>query len=138
MEASIEALSEAIIKWRGKDVKDYWVSVAYMGAAVNRFGDHTISCIDGKLHHLWMGDWRELKTGSDFWLFSVPGALAWARDMLRKVEPGDEMLEIRFNDEYGYVEYMRMKAERRDTHNFTFEVRYFAEGPHPEFGEAGS
>jgi hypothetical protein len=137
MDQQLQSLAESVNRWRSQDIQDYWVHVDYIGAALNRMGNHTLTFTGGQLWHRWHDDWREIETGSDFWLFSVPGAFAWARDMLAKVLPaaeaGGDAVELRFNDEYGYVEYLRVKAARRDAANFTFEVKGFGVGPHPDF-----
>jgi hypothetical protein len=138
MNERLEELKTAIQCWRNHNIEDYWLSVGYLGAAVNRFGDHDLTCIQGRLWHLWNGQWREVQTGSDYWLFSVPGSFAWVRDMIEHVLPeaGEgHMLDVRYNEEYGYVEYLRVKAARRDAHNFTYEVRRFGTGAHPAFEE---
>ncbi len=137
MEGLVQALIEGIERWRLHNVDDYWIRVDYMGAELNRLGDHVLTYVHGKLWHHWHGAWREVEKGSDFWLFSVPGGFAWARDVLTKIIPatevGDEAIELRFNDEYGYVEYMRVKVAKRDAHNFTLEIKGFGVGPHAEF-----
>jgi hypothetical protein len=137
MKGNLQELVAAIERWRSHNIQDYWLHIAYIGAELNRFGDHDLTFTQGRLWHLWEGEWREIKPGSDYWLFSVPGAFAWARDMLTKVLPASGMdedaIELRFDPEYGYVEFMRVKVAKRDEHNFTFEVRAFGEGPHPDF-----
>ena len=137
MDENTRSLIAAIDRWRSQDIDEYWLSVSYMGPAVNRFGDHDLTFVDGRLWHSWEDGWREIAVGSDFWLFSVPGAFSWARDMLVKVLPGIdgglESIELAFNEMYGYVEYMRVRMGQRDTQNFTFEVRRFGAGPHPNF-----
>lgn len=138
-EGQLKKLVSGIESWREKGVGDYWIGVSYMGPAVNRFGDHDLTLVDGALWHHWADEWRRIERGSDYWLFSVPGAFAWARDLLTKVIPGQGdgagTLELRLSDEYGYVEYMRFSAPGRDANNFTFEVRRFGEGEHPAFEE---
>ena len=131
----LNTLIDGINLWRQKAVGDYWVSVAYMGAAVNRLGDHDMTMVGGTLYHLWNGKWRKIETGSDYWLFSVVGTFAWARDMIKLVSDGDERLDLACNEAYGYIEFLRVKADHRDQHNFTFEVRRFGEGKHPNFDE---
>jgi hypothetical protein len=137
MERHLQELAAGIERWRAKGIGDYWIRVDYIGSALNRMGIHTLTYAQGQLWHQWHEDWREIKNGADFWLFSVPGAFAWARDMLTKVLPaagvGDEAIDLRFNQEYGYVEYMRVTAARRDASNFTFEVKEFGVGVHPDF-----
>ncbi len=137
MNDELGELVAAIERWRASGIDDYWVAVSYMGPAVNRFGDHELTCAGGKLWHRWNEGWRPVERGSDFWLFSVPGAFAWARDMLTKVlaahGAGEDAVELRFDDEYGFVRFMRVRVAQRDAHNFTFEVRRFGVGAHPEY-----
>ena len=133
MDEQLKKLVKGVNIWRAKNVEEYWVDVGYMGSAVNRLGDHTLTYANGSLWHLWEGTWRELKQGSDFWLYSVPGAFAWARDMISKVDHEGRTLELTINETYGYVEFLRMRAEKRDANNFTFEVRRFETGAHPDF-----
>src|SRR5574341_1511361 len=139
MDEHLQALIAAIGRWRAKNVQDYWLQVDYVGSALNRLGNHTLTHTGGKLWHLWHDDWREIETGSDFWLFSVPGSFAWVRDMAARVLPeakaDPESLELHFNDEYGYVEHLRVRMPERDATNFTFDIKKFGEGPHPEFNK---
>lgn len=123
--------------WREWEATEYWVKVSYLGGELNRFGDHELTFVDDKLWHLWHGEWREIKRGSDFWLLSVVGAFAWARDMITKVlpqrnEPSD-VLRIVYDDEYGYVKLLQFEAAHRDASNFTFEVKRFELGPHEAY-----
>jgi len=111
------------------------MNVGYMGAAINRLGDHDLTMVNGQLYHLWNDTWRKIETGSDYWLFSVPGAFAWARDMIKLLGDDDPRLEMACNEAYGYVEFLRVKEGHRDQHNFTFEVRRFGRGAHPSFKE---
>lgn len=137
MDQHLQALADAVNRWRSKNIESYWWQIDYIGASLNRMGQQTLTFAQGKLWHQWHGEWREIKSGSDFWLYSVPGSFAWARDMLTKVLPdsdaGPEGIDLRFNSEHGYIEYMRVKAAKRDASNFTFEVKAFGVGPHPEF-----
>ena len=130
-------LMEHINRWRSKNVEDYWVKISYLGSELNRFGDHDLTFVEGKLWHFWRDDWREIKTGSDFWLFSVPGGFAWARDIITKVLPdraeAADALRVEYDDEYGYVKLLQFEAGHRDPTNFTFEVKRFGEGPHDSF-----
>ena len=135
MADQLDTLRQNIQRWRGKDVDDYWLNVSYIGAAINRMGDHDLTVIDGKLWHLWEGEWREIEQGSDFWLFTVPGTFAWARDMLTKIDISPEEIQLTFNAEFGYVELLRVQRPSRDQHNFTFEVRRFGQGTHPSYEE---
>jgi len=137
MSDHLEELKQNIQKWRSQNIDEYWVHVGYIGAAVHRFGDHVLTIADGKLYHQWQDDWREIETGSDFWLFSVPGAFAWARDMITKVMPADEKvsedtLQITYNETYGYIELLRVSVGERATTNFTFETKAFGVGRHPD------
>jgi hypothetical protein len=137
MEEHLNALKEGIRRWRECQVGDYWLSASYIGAAVNRFGDHDLTVVDGRLYHLWHGAWREIAQRSDFWLFAVPVTFAWARDLLTKELPaagaGADAIELRFDADYGLIRLMRVHFPARDAHNFTYEVRHFAKGPHPDF-----
>ena len=137
MNEQMQALIDGVNRWRSSGVQDYWLHVDYIGSALNRMGNHTLTFTQGKLWHSWHDEWREIETGSDFWLFSVPGGFAWARDMLTKVLSDEDIeagaLELRFNAEYGYVEFLRVKMSHRDAANFTFEVKDFGEGAHPDF-----
>ncbi|HQA67523.1 MAG TPA: hypothetical protein PK801_04305 [Aggregatilineales bacterium] len=134
------ALVRAIERWRDARIEEYWLGVSYMGPAVNRFGDHDLTVVKGELWHRWDGRWRKIARGSDYWLFSVPGAFAWARDVLRRMQGGEQpqpTLELEFDETLGYVKRMRLTAAGRDASNFTFEVRRFGRGPHPAFTGQG-
>ncbi|MBN1311597.1 MAG: hypothetical protein JXB30_09270 [Anaerolineae bacterium] len=139
MNEQMQALVEGVECWRSRGIEDYWIRVDYIGSALNRMGNHTLTFTQGKLWHLWHDDWREIETGSDFWLFSVPGAFTWARDILTKVVSDEDVeagaVELRFDAEYGYVEFLRVKVSKRDAANFTFEVKGFGEGVHPDFDQ---
>ena len=139
MDEQLAALIEGINRWRQKHVLGYWVRVGYLGAELNRFGDHELTFVDGQLWHLWHGKWRKIDEGKDFWLFSIPGGFAWARDMITKIVPETDLpsdaLRLELDDDYGYVKMLQFEAGHRDASNFTFEVKTFFEGPHPEFGE---
>ncbi len=141
MDERTQELIAAVERWRGQGLVEYWLRVSYLGGELNRFGDHELTFAEGVLWHRWHGDWREIRPGSDFWLFSVPGALAWARDLLIKVLPDSgapaEALRVRFNPEYGYVEHLQFEAGHRDATNFTFEVKRFEPSRHPEFQRPG-
>jgi hypothetical protein len=132
-------LASAVRRWRDHDVEDYWISVSYMGPAVNRFGDHDLTFVGNKLWHSWDGGWREILPGSDWWLFSVSGAFAWTRDIVTRgiSEAGLKMdfVELAFNEVYGYVEFLRVRMPQRSASNFTYEVRRFGTGSHPSFKE---
>lgn len=137
MDEQMQSLIDGVNRWRDRGIQDYWVQVDYIGSALNRMGNHVLTFTQGKLWHLWHDEWREIEKGSDFWLFSVPGAFAWTRDMIIKVLPPGEdaadAIEVRFNSEHGYVEYLRVKMPQRNAANFTFEVKAFGEGAHPDF-----
>jgi hypothetical protein len=137
MSELMQELVEGIRKWREQDVEDYWLRVSYLGGELNRFGDHEMTYKGGTLYHLWHGKWREIKQGSDFWLFSVPGGFAWARDLLTKVAPktevGEDALDIVIDDDYGFVKRLDFQVGHRDPENFTFEVTRFGTGVHPSF-----
>jgi hypothetical protein len=135
--ADLQALVEGINRWRASNITDYWVHVSYMGGELHRFGDHVLTFTQGKLWHLRGGEWRVVEKGSDFWLFSVPGAFAWARDTLTKSLPeigaGPEMCTIRCQAEFGYVELLQVEVGHRAEANFTFQVSHFGIGRHPDF-----
>jgi hypothetical protein len=137
MDDLMQQLVDGIRKWRNHNVDDYWVRVSYLGGELNRFGDHELTLVNGKLYHHWQDSWREIKTGSDFWLFSVPGTFAWARDMMTKVAPGTDVgldaVDLVIDEEYGYVQRLQFEVGQRDTQNFTFEVKRFSAEPHPNF-----
>lgn len=137
MDEKLQALVEGINRWRAHNITDYWVHVSYLGSELHRFGEHDLTFTQGKLWHLRAGEWHPLKKGSDFWLFSVPGAFAWTRDVLTKIAPqagaDPDAVTLRLNDEYGYVEYLRLEMGHRAGANFTFEVTRFGTGPHPDF-----
>jgi hypothetical protein len=135
--ADLEMLVEGINRWRASNVTEYWVSVSYMGGELHRFGDHDLTFAQGKLWHHRGGEWRVIEKGSDFWLFSVPGAFAWARDILTKVLPEvgatPDMCTVRCHPEYGYIELLQVEVGHRAEVNFTFQVTHFGVGPHPDF-----
>lgn len=135
--SKIDGLTENIGKWRASNVSDYWLRVGYIGSELNRFGDHVLSYSGRKLYHQWEHDWRVIEPGSDFWLFSVPGSFAWARDMLIKVVPADQRvsedsIQLQFDEQYGYVKLLRVSVGERAVSNFTFEVKRFSVGKHPD------
>ena len=75
MNEQLQQLVDGVRTWREHNISDYWLRVSYLGGELNRFGDHELTYTNGKLYHSWRGEWREIKKGSDFWLFSVPGSL---------------------------------------------------------------
>jgi hypothetical protein len=135
--ADLQVLVEGINRWRVSNITDYWVHVSYMGGELHRFGDHNLTFTESKLWHLRGGEWRVVEKGSDFWLFSVPGAFAWARDTLTKILPGidanPDMCTVRCHPEYGYVELLQVEVGHRAEANFTFQVTRFGVGEHPDF-----
>ena len=135
----LQTLKDNVNRWRNSGIEEYWVQIDFIGAAMNRMGIHELTTSGGKLYHERHGDWREIETGSDFWLYSIPGTFAWTRDMLTKILPaagvGDEGIELEFNEEYGYVQHLRVKAAKRDASNITFDVKKFGVGTHPEFNK---
>ena len=133
MSENLAALSRNVQIWRSKEVASYWVRVDYIGSSLHRMGDHTLTYVDGKLWHQWHGEWREIKSGSDFWLMSVPGAFSLAREVINEVGDDDTSLTLTFNSGYGYIESFRVKMPERDAANFTFETKSFGSEPHPEF-----
>lgn len=129
-----QLLVSAIQLWLAKHVDDYWVEVDYIGSALNRMGLHVLTYVGGKLWHQWHGEWREIRVGSDFWLFSVPGSFALAREMLQAAGDTDPSpVQLHLNEDYGYVDMLRVKMPQRDAANFTFEVKQFGVGAHPDF-----
>lgn len=137
LDERLAELVENINRWRQAAIGEYWLRVSYLGGELNRFGDHELTFAKGKLWHRWRGEWREIEQGSDFWLFSVPGAFAWARDMLTKVLPqrheSSDALTMIFNDDTGHLELLQFEAGHRDASNFTFEIKRFEAGAHPDF-----
>lgn len=139
MADELQDLLENIGRWRDAHIDDYWVQVDYIGSALNRMGNHVLTYTNGSLWHQWHDDWRPIKPGSDFWLFSVPGAFAWTREMLNVVSRGElgepSPILLQFNDQYGFVKMLRVKMPERDAANFTFEVKEFGVGAHPDFDQ---
>ncbi|GAB4470150.1 MAG: hypothetical protein Kow00124_06030 [Anaerolineae bacterium] len=137
----LQTLAANIARWRAKGVGDYWVHVGYMGAELHRFGDHALTFVSGKLWRRHDGLWWEVERGKDFWLFSVPGGFAWARDLINKVAADDDLepddLTLVYDEKFGYVKLIRIAVGHRDQLNFTFEVKRFGVGPHPDFAAAG-
>ncbi|MCC6905197.1 MAG: hypothetical protein IT326_05080 [Anaerolineae bacterium] len=141
MSDDLEQLSSNIGKWLGHNISNYWVQIGYLGPETNRFGDHVLTYTRGRLWHRTMsGAWREIERGRDFWLFSVPGAFAWARDVLTRLLPADpdlsaEAITLEFDPEYGFVRHLKISAGHRSASNFDFEVRHFGAEAHPSFEE---
>jgi len=133
MSSSLDTLAASLQVWRSKNVNEYWLRVDYIGSALHRMGDHTLTYANGKLWHYWHDRWREVRPGSDFWLFSVAGSFAWARDMIHEVGNVEGALQLKMNQDYGYVEMIRVKMPERDAVNFTFELKSFEAMIHPEF-----
>ena len=137
MSDHLEALSTHVEQWRQLSVQDYWVRLSYIGGDINLVGEHEVTRAEDKLWHSKdAGDWNELAKGSFKWLFSIEGTFVWTKDIITKLLPraetGQDALELRFNDDFGYVEFMRLKMAKRDTDNVTVEVNAFGLGPHPE------
>ena len=134
-----QALVENIGKWRSSGIDSYWVQVDYIGSALNRMGNHLLTYTDGALWHQWHDEWRKIEKGSDFWLFSVPGAFAWVREMITTVgaaaDDDPSPIQLQFDDERGFVKLLRVKMPSRDAANFTFEVKDFGAGAHPDFDQ---
>lgn len=137
MSYELTSLVSAIQRWREKGVEDYWVQVDYIGSSLNRMGNHVLTVKNGKVWHQWHEAWREIEVGSDYWLFTVPGSFAWAREMINSIgnsaaaETPPVVLQL--NPDYGYVELLRVKMPERDAANFTFETKSFGVGTHPDF-----
>jgi hypothetical protein len=130
-------LMDGVKRWRTLAVTNYWIRVGYMGGDLNRVGEHELTHADGQLWHAKDGgDWIEVTKGSSRWLFGVEGTFLWANDILSKLLPGTgagtEALELRCNEDFGYVEYMRLQLAQRDKENLTLEVKDFGLGKHPE------
>lgn len=131
-----KTLVEGANRWRQLQVTDYWLHLSYIGGDLNRVGEHEVTRAEGKLWHSKDGgDWLEVKTGAFYWLFSIEGLLVWARDIITKVLPaaGDEVLEMTVNEDFGYVEYIKLDMAKRDGDNMTIEVKEFGLGAHPDF-----
>jgi hypothetical protein len=136
MATDMQVLLENINRWRAAGVDQYWIQVDYIGSALHRMGNHVLTQVDDNLWHQWHDEWRHVEPGSDFWLFSIPGAFAWTRDTLDAVaESHDDPppVQLRFSGDYGFVELLRVKMPERDAANFTFEVTDFGIGAHPDF-----
>lgn len=137
MDEKLKQLADNVARWRDKGVDEYWVHVGYMGPELHRFGDHDLTFTSGKLYRRWEGKWRIVETGKDFWLFSVPGSFAWARDMLKSVMDQDDIpddaLIIEYDEDYGYVRLLKVAMGQRDGANFTFELKRFGAGTNPSF-----
>lgn len=137
-EQHLKELVENIERWRMQAVGAYHLRVGYMGNELNRVGDHEFCYTRGKLYHRWEGAWREIETGKDFWLFSVIGTFAWARDILTKIVPqetdvAEEDVSISYDANYGYIRQIKVAVGHRASANFLLEVKRFTEGEHPEF-----
>ena len=137
MSDPLATLMEGVNRWRQLGARDYWVHVGYLGGDLDKVGEHEVTHTEGKLWHSKDGgDWLEVAKGSSKWLFSVEGTFVWAKDiitkLLPKAEAGPEALELRCNEDFGYVEIMRLKLAKRDADNMTLEVKGFGPGKHPE------
>jgi len=132
MDTRLAALASHIQMWRESGIIDYWMHVGYMGGELHRFGDHDIAVKEGQLWRRWEGSWRQVLPGKDFWLFSVAGAFAWARDLIGNEAIDEDALTILFDEEAGYIKLIRVATGHRDVANFTFEVKRFGRGVHPD------
>ena len=137
MSEHLDRLLEGISRWRQLGVGDSWVHLGYLGVELALVGVHEVTHADGRLWHAKDGgDWVEVTKGSSRWLLSVEGMFVWAKDIITKVLPkadgGAEVLELRCNDDFGYVEYLRLELGHRDRENMTVEVKGFGPGKHPE------
>lgn len=138
MNELLSQLLAGAARWREKEIEDYWLHAAYMGADLDRFGEHDVTQVEDELWHSKDGGaWKTLSNGSIYWIFSVPGTFVWVRDMLTKVLPqqnaGAEAVELRINEEHGYVEYLKVTVAKRASDNFTLETQDFGLGEHPEW-----
>lgn len=134
----LDMLAENINRWRKSGISEYHEHVFYMGSALNRVGDHELCLRDEILFHKWQGAWREIRKGSDFWLLSVSGTFAWARDLLKEVHEGslDPLaLAIDYDEELGFIRQMKINLGRRNLDNFNFEVREFETYCPPDLDE---
>lgn len=131
----LDLLAHNIRKWRANGITDYHMHVYYMGSALNRVGDHDICWRDDSLWHKWKGSWREIEKGKDFWLFSVVGAFAWARDLIAEGDKGEldpSALLIEYDDRLGYVRQLKVNMGRRNLDNFSYEVKNLSPGLPPD------
>ncbi len=137
-DARMKELVQNISQWRSKGLASYWLRAGYIGAELNRVGDHDLTVVDGVVYRRWEGKWRMVEVGKDFWLFSVPGSFAWARDILLKVVPeandvSDDDVVIEYDAEYGYIKMLKVSVRQRASANFTYEVKRFGAGPAESF-----
>ena len=137
MSEHLDKLLESASRWRHIGVDDYWIHLGYMGADIALVGEHEVTHAEERLWHAKDGgDWVEVTKGSNRWLFSVEGMFVWAKDLITKVLPkadaDAELLELRYDDDFGYVKYMRLELGKRDRENLTVEVKGFGLGKHPE------
>ena len=137
MENLLWQLAEHVEHWRRLKVGDYWLHSRYLGSALHHLGEQDLTYTQDKLWHLRNNEWHALEKGSDFWLMSVPGTFVWARDLLTKVLPemgaDADAVEVRYNADFGFVEYLRVNVASRDAANFTYEVTSFGVGVHAEW-----
>lgn len=138
MQEKLELLLQHVDLWRSRNVVDYWLRASYLGGELNRMGDHVLSYASGRLYQEASPMWVEIEKGKDFWLFSVPGTFAWARDMIVKVAPADPSVTdasiiIEFDEEFGFVRLLKVAVGKRASANFTYEVRAFGVGVHERF-----
>jgi hypothetical protein len=137
MSEHLATLVEGVGRWRQLSVTDYWIRVGFLGGDLEKVGEHEVTHAEDKLWHSKDGgDWVEVKQGSYRWLFGVEGAFVWTKDLITKVLPkaeaGADTIELRINEDFGYIEYLRLQLAKRDAENLTFEVKGFGLGKHPE------
>ena len=137
MQALLNELKFNISKWRDRGPDDYWIVVSYVGGEFNRLGDHTLTIMGDDIYdQVYDGSWRKINKGSDYWLFTVPGTYAWARDLITKVLPdagGDASnIEIEYGP-MGQITHVQIRMPSRDAHNLTLDVRGFGAGQHENF-----
>lgn len=137
MNETLVALMDGVKRWRKLEMETYWVRLGYLGGDLNRVGEHEVTRAEGQLWHSKDGgDWVQIMKGSPNWLFSIEGTFVWAHDIITKLLPtagaGPEALQLRCDEDFGYVAYLRLQLAQRDKDNLTLEVKDFGVGKHPE------
>ena len=137
MSDALPTLLAGVNRWRQLGVADYWIRVGYMGSDLNRVGEHELTVSSGSLWHAKDGgDWTEVTKGSSIWLFGIEGTFVWSQNIITVVLPetggSSEALSLRCNEDFGYVEYLRLQLPERNRENLTFELKDFGLGKHPD------